>query len=103
MLSEQIIIAQTQKWIQEVVIGLNFCPFAIKEVEQQNVLNEVAAQHETESIIHQLYKLLQIINNSVYTTAIIIIPEGLESFSNFLQSLNLAETLIIETKYEGIY
>ncbi len=103
MISEEIIIAQTQKWIYEVVIGLNFCPFAAKEVKQQKVLYEVAVQFQVENILHQLYTLLQKLDSNEASTAILIIPEGLESFNSYLQVLDMAEALVYESGYEGIY
>ena len=35
------IIAQTKKWITDVVIGCNFCPFAAKEIKKQTVRYQV--------------------------------------------------------------
>ncbi len=37
MPSDKTIIAQTKKWIIDVVIGCNFCPFAAREVKKESI------------------------------------------------------------------
>jgi hypothetical protein len=41
MLTDAEIIAQTNAWIKEVVIGCNFCPFAAKEMKLGRIHYEV--------------------------------------------------------------
>ena len=36
-MENEIIIAETKQWIKEVVIGLNFCPFALKEFNRNSI------------------------------------------------------------------
>lgn len=103
MFSEEKIIAQTQRWVNDVVVGLNFCPFAAKEIKQQKVLYAIATNPQPENIILQLHELFQKLNNNEAATAILIIPEGYEIFKKYLQLVNIAETLIAETGYTGIY
>ncbi len=35
--SDETIIAQTKKWITDVVIGCNFCPFAARELKADTI------------------------------------------------------------------
>ncbi|RYD89475.1 MAG: DUF1415 family protein, partial [Sphingobacteriales bacterium] len=35
------IIAHTKKWIVDVVVGMNFCPFALREVRRDTIRFEV--------------------------------------------------------------
>ena len=35
------VVSQTKKWINDVIIGCNFCPFAAKVVKQQTVYYQV--------------------------------------------------------------
>jgi hypothetical protein len=35
------VVSQTKKWINEVIIGCNFCPFAAKVVKQQSIYYQV--------------------------------------------------------------
>jgi len=37
MSTDEEVIEQTKRWINDVVIGCNFCPFAAKVVKQQTV------------------------------------------------------------------
>ena len=41
MMTAEMVIEQTEKWISQVVIGCNFCPFAARVVKQQAVFYKV--------------------------------------------------------------
>jgi hypothetical protein len=41
MTQNERIIAQTKKWIVEVVVGLNFCPFAAREVKKESIFFKI--------------------------------------------------------------
>jgi len=41
MSTDEEVIEQTKRWINDVVIGCNFCPFAAKVVKQQTVFYKV--------------------------------------------------------------
>ena len=53
MNSEQII-DRTKKWIIDVVIGCNFCPFAANVVKQQTIFYRVEENTEMESVLLHL-------------------------------------------------
>ena len=46
-----IIIAQTKKWINDVVISCNFCPFAAKEMKRDSIHYEVLDSATIEPIL----------------------------------------------------
>ena len=60
MNSEQII-DRTKKWIIDVVIGCNFCPFAANVVKQQTIFYKVEENTEMEtclaSFVHEMERL----------------------------------------------
>ena len=41
----ELVIERTKKWITEVVIGCNFCPFAANVVKRQTIYYQVASFH----------------------------------------------------------
>ncbi|MEO6670780.1 MAG: DUF1415 domain-containing protein [Ferruginibacter sp.] len=98
------IIAQTKKWIVEVVVGCGFCPFAAKEIKRDSIHYEVLPETDRASVLRAMMLLLhQMDANPKIETALLILPEGYKSFDIYLQLLDIADTLLAKEKYEGIY
>ncbi len=99
-----IIIAQTKKWIRDVVVGCNFCPFAAKELKRGSIHYEVVPEVTTVKALESVLKLLhQLDNNDDIETSFLILPKSFPLFDEFLHLLHLAETLLAKENYEGIY
>ncbi len=98
------IIAQTKNWIQQVVVGCNFCPFAKKELHRGSIHFEVvrtaAVADFLESVVREFQRLDE--NENIETT-LIIYPDAFADFDDFLKFIDLAETSLEENDYEGIY
>lgn len=47
MNTEKIEITQTKQWIKDIIIGLNFCPFAKKELVNDTIHYYVSQQKKT--------------------------------------------------------
>ena len=54
MINKEIIIEQTKKWINDVVIGCNFCPFAAKEVKRGSIHYEILATTNLKEILEKI-------------------------------------------------
>ena len=52
--SEQAIL-QTRKWITDVVIGCNFCPFAAREVNQDSIHYQVEDAVDTAACLASFF------------------------------------------------
>lgn len=97
-------ILQTKVWITNVVIGCNFCPFAAKEVKRNTILYEVCLQENKEEIIQELLQIfIKMDADENVETAFLILPNGLEKFTNYLEIVFAAEDFLAQKKYEGIY
>lgn len=98
------LITQTRSWIRDVVIGLQFCPFAAQPFHQKKVRYVVQQPSSTqavlETVIREAYHLDQ---ESETETTLIILPEGWTDFLDYLDVLDLCEQLLIEQGYEGVY
>jgi uncharacterized protein len=102
--SNEIIIAQTKKWITEVVVACGFCPFAAKEIKNNSIHYEVLMNATRESALHAIaYQLQQLDNNEKIETSLLIIPDSFESLRAYLDLIDLAENLLVKENYEGIY
>lgn len=99
-----LIIAQTKKWITDVVVGCNFCPFAAREVKRDSIYYEVLPAAALETVLPAVATLLQKLEEEPgIETALLILPESFESFTNYLEMVDLAESLLEQEGYEGIF
>ncbi|MEE9345696.1 MAG: DUF1415 domain-containing protein [Methylococcales bacterium] len=98
------IIAQTRQWIETVVIGYQFCPFARKVFDTQTIHYQVIDDQQLEPCLQALIAQCQKLDNtnSIETT-LIIYPQGYTDFKHFLELLALAEDLLVAQGHEGIY
>ena len=100
----ELIINQTKKWINDVVVGCNFCPFAAREIKQNTIHYEVEESTETEACLHAfLNECTRLDTEKNIETTLLIFPNAFGRFDNFLDILSLAEKLLEQESYEGIY
>ena len=98
------VINHTKKWINDVVVGLNFCPFASKEVRLGTIHFEVIPEVELAIALESLsIAFLQLDENKSIETTLIIFPPGFASFDDYLELIAFAEDLLVEMEYEGVY
>lgn len=103
MSSEQII-DQTKRWIVDVVIGCNLCPFAANVVKQRAIFYKVETSMDQnqclDSFIHEMHRLD---NDETIETSFLIFPNTFEKFEDYLDLLSQAEKLVTEKGNDGIY
>ena len=104
MNEEQSIIDQTKKWISDVIIGCNFCPFAAKVVKQQTIHYQVERSASLEICLDMLLKeIVRLDVDSGIETSFLIFPDSFAGFDDYLDLVDLAEKLIVDNGYEGVY
>lgn len=108
MLNDSTIIEQTQHWVRSVIVGLNFCPFAKRELESETihfqVSNESGLGSSMEECLHQLFdECKRLDEHAEIETSLLIFSNGFQDFNNYLDLVELANALIIDQGYEGIY
>lgn len=98
------IINSVKYWIEKTIIGFNFCPFAKREFDNDKIHYEVVDDGNVAEQLHALVNEFQRLNNneSVETTIIIYLI-GLESFFDYLDFLEVANQLLADEGYEGVY
>jgi hypothetical protein len=98
------VIALTKKWIREVVVGCNFCPFASKELKRGSIYYEVIAVADLEAVLQAAALALQQLDNEPdIETSLLILPNQFQLFDEYLELVELTEALIEKENYEGIY
>lgn len=104
MVNDQQIIEQTKKWIQSVVIGLNFCPFANREFKNNTIHYQVEhGTTRTDARNALLKECKRLDANKSIATTLLIFPDYFKEFDTYLQFVTFAETLFQQKGYEGIY
>ncbi len=104
MSSSQQIIDQTITWIHKVVIGCNFCPFAARALQQHHVHYQVEASTDTALCLDALLKeMIRLDQEPHIETSFLIFSNAFQRFDDYLFMTSLAEDLLKENGYEGIY
>jgi len=97
-------IQQTRLWVEQVVIGLNLCPFAAKPVKDNKVTYIAAGDASMEQHLQQLadsFKQLDSVTD--IETSLLIFPESYPSFDDYLELLHLSNLLLDDLRYTGVY
>jgi len=97
-------IAQTQGWVEKVVVKYNICPFARKEVERGSIRYVVTEGTDKSAVMQSLLDECHFLDahNEVETT-LFIMPIGFAEFYDFLALVDLANELLALEAYEGVY
>lgn len=94
----------TKQWLDEIIIGLNFCPFAKKEFVNNTICYYPSKTQQLKTalnvLLEQCHYLQQ--HDDVETT-LIIFTEGFRSFERYLDLVDYANDLLVESGFEGIF
>ncbi len=103
-MKEDMIIAQTAAWIKTVVIGCNFCPFASRALLKNSIRYTVLQEATIEKVLESLSEEMKYLDKHDETeTTLIILPDRFEDFETYLDLVEIAEELLFNLGYEGIY
>ena len=104
MIPSENIIVNTHKWIEDVVVGCNFCPFAARELARDSVRFTVIEKGDIGTSLQAfLDECIYLDENPGTETSFLIIPEGFSDFLAYLDLVGLAEELLENEGFEGIY
>ncbi len=104
MITELQAIDATKKWIAEVVVGCNFCPFAAKVIKQQTV--HYSVQNSADRAVCLTAFMLEatrLDDDSSIETVFLIFPNSFALLDDYLDLVSLAEKLLQKNGYDGIY
>ncbi len=97
-------IAQTQQWLQQVIIDLNFCPFAKKEFVNQSIYYHLSEKEQVKSALIELLEQCHYLQaNPEIETTLLIYGQGFRDFNRFLDLVDYANDLLVEHQFEGIF
>lgn len=93
-----------RNWVENIVVGLNLCPFAKKEMIKGSVRFMVSEADSEERLLIDLHKELELLSldNAIETT-LLIHPHVLNDFYLYNQFLSLADALLEQMQFEGVF
>jgi len=97
-------IARTKTWLSTVIIELGLCPFAKREFEAGRIHYDVIETGDLQAQLeHIIMECAALDRDAARETSLLIFPNGLSDFHDYLDLLALANSLIAKQGYEGIY
>ena len=102
--NDSIIIAETEHWITNIVVGCNFCPFAARELKHKSIHYEVLQKADNKTALGAILQMfIQLDKNKDVETSFLILVNNFVKFAEYWQFVKQAEKLLVKNNYEGIY
>ncbi|MCF7481551.1 DUF1415 domain-containing protein [Vibrio sp. J1-1] len=97
---------QVDQWLNDVVIGLNLCPFAAKPQRNKQIKIFVSEASQEESLLEDiLLQLIELSNTEPeqLETTLVVVPNMLDDFWDYNLFIDWVEGLIKQQDWEGIF
>ena len=102
--SNETIALETMNWVNRVVIGLNFCPFAEPVVTHDKLHLRVVQDSDWAAILTEVIDECNLLDASANKETSLVVLPGLEGdFLAYLDLVQLAEDLLEMHGFLGIY
>lgn len=106
MESIQQVEAATRHWLAEFVIAHQLCPFAAKPFAEGRVRIVVTDSARAEFLLEDLLRELRYLDTQPVAkleTTLLVHPGALEDFYDYNDFLDLADDLLVQEGFEGIF
>jgi uncharacterized protein len=98
-------IEKTKNWLKKVVIGLNLCPFAkhpFKSEKIRYIVFEKTDLNQLSELLVEELRLLASADAVELETTLIVVPNALHDFEDYLNYVDFCEQLLEEFEFEGV-
>ncbi|OHY79125.1 DUF1415 domain-containing protein [Marinobacter sp. AC-23] len=103
-MSEGSVVHATRKWVEDVVVGYNLCPFAKRELVRDRVRFVVSEAGNEDSLLQVLQtELLRLDDEPETETTLLIHPHVMQDFADYNEFLDAADGLLTYLDMEGVY
>ena len=93
-----------RRWLEFVVIELNLCPFAKRELINDRVrFAETDATTEVQLLQALEVELERLVGDTSIETTLLIHPQVLADFEDYNQFLELADGLLLQMELDGVF
>jgi len=96
--------ADTRRWLERAVIGLNLCPFARTPYLQDRLRISVSRASDVESLAEDLRAELEWLRDAdatQYETSLLVHPFVLDDFADYNDFLDVADALLEDMELDG--
>jgi len=98
------IVADVRCWLESFIIELNLCPFAKRELVKNRIRFTVSSAVSAEQLLTALLEEMRLLEADPETeTTLLIHPDVLQEFEGYNQFLDLADALIDQEGYGGVF
>ncbi|MFA6052186.1 MAG: DUF1415 domain-containing protein [Methylobacter sp.] len=102
--TSNVFITATQAWLKSIIIEYNICPFAKRELERESIRFCVDQDTEIENcLLNLMLECDRLDTDESIETTLLIYANAFTAFDDYLDFLEIAETLLRDQGYEGIY
>lgn len=86
------------------IVALDFCPFARRELDRDSVRFSVIREDSLEQYLLALIDECLLLDKAPeIETSLLILPQDFAAFDVFLDMLEMANALLVEQGYKGVY
>ena len=101
---DQPLITATQTWLKTIIIDYSLCPFAKRELDRGSIYFSVNHETDIERCLLDLLSEFERLNtDDGIETSLLIYAEAFKDFDDYLDFLELAEAVLSDQDYKGIY
>ena len=103
-MDHNLIIQSVAHWVDSVVVDLNLCPFAKRELINNRVHFAVTDARSEEQLLIALEAELKLLDGDASVeTSLLIHPNLLQDFGDYNQFLEITDSLLIEMQLDGVF
>lgn len=102
----QIVSQAVEQWLNDVVIGLNLCPFAAKPQRNKQIKIFVSEAQSEEALLEDILTQLMELSSTEpeeLETTLVAVPNMLSDFYDYNLFIDWVEALIRQQEWEGIF
>jgi hypothetical protein len=101
---DEVLVVAVKDWINRVIVALNFCPFAKKEVQRDTISYTVSHSLSLPDALSDVLEQLTLLDQQQKVqTSLLIFAQGFGHFDPYLDLVDAAIGLIEQGGYRGLY
>lgn len=103
-MNSDLVIEYTLKWIRSFVVEQNLCPFAKGTLNKGTIRIITSNQKKQALALEDLMKEIHFLDeNPQIETSLLVFSQGFKDFFAYLELVDLAEELLEQLSYDGVY
>ncbi|WP_447555528.1 DUF1415 domain-containing protein [Vreelandella sp. EE22] len=98
------VVKHTLAWVQGFIVEHDICPFAKRELDRERVRVQAVRSKKVEVALEELAAELEWLSaHAEVETTLLVLPTLFKGFEHYLDFLELAESLVEELGFEGVF